>query len=823
MLVQLGAILATTLAVLYAIASQPRPVAIGALAVGVSVLLVAALPPRIRGGAGDDTTRDRGGWLRRVVLSALPALGTSAAAQPESPLPPWGDLDAQLRTREGCECKAVTQDFSAPGGLRVWTEGAVLARDGPDWCDVEAGCPGAIDKTGDGPGDYHGWDRVDVQGPENALPPPEDARPPPEDVRQLLIDQSLAPRYSREVAEAVRRGATVPFGSSLLPRYTQDVSTVPRFEDKTRAVAVLGTTRPQDEGNSARDIATAAARAVPVLGVAGIPKIIERLRGQNRGKADPRHPLLTELEFTHFGGIGHSGHATFTSTSREPIILVSLVGGTGPAQVHVTERTSAPSWTDNAQAYTIWKATNKDQNSYGYTKQDAICGIGSKGVTAQTAESLSDCCATLLKFYAPPPRDENLPSIASSNVDLQVESELSPDDIAMARLPSVAHWTESDRGCMVAVRPSPSQGPQFQFSIHGLTHEDKPQGFEFWVYDMNADDTSTVAKNREKIATSTRSLMNKAKSSLSWSDMEYLEILNQYPSCSLAQIQRIVDPGHKQLIHDPDEINILTEDDEKAVRELIGALAGLQEEETPFTSETVGKLSTTIVGNRTLSTHHPVHGYFITKEFPHFFKLLYTIYEVRLRAKYIADMITRGLSTKPCTYSGDNDCTAHPLRAAMRATARKIQGDIDELGQIQNDTKLATYLAERVAGFKSFYETVHKERSPDPGFMSDMGDSVVASLPFPVWHVHHDHVVYDPKMAARNILYHMTHEIIVPYLMIPLLEAGEVTDFVVKKLSFPSDANQRQTQEFILRQVYGTKLGDLEKRLGALTGGAQPR
>ena len=277
MLVQLGAILATTLAVLYAIAFQPRRVAIGALAVGVSALLVAALPPRIRGGAGDDTTSDRGGWLRRTALSALPALGASAAAQPASPRPPW--VDPQVRTREGCECKAITTDYTAPPGAPFqWAEERILEEGGPAWCDVEAGCPGAIDKEGDGPGDYHGWDRVDFPGPEN---------------RGLFIDDnSLAPPYSREVAEAVRRGATVP---------------VDRFEDNARAVPVrrgntwippsgtfnadvLGTTRPGPgpdnvqprpnqtvvpettplaEGYSASDIATVAVSvAAPTLGAA---------------------------------------------------------------------------------------------------------------------------------------------------------------------------------------------------------------------------------------------------------------------------------------------------------------------------------------------------------------------------------------------------------------------------------------------------------------------------------------------------------------------------------------------------------------------------
>ena len=833
MLVQLGAILATTLAVLYAIAFQPRPVAIGALAVGVSALLVAALPPRIRGG----------GWPRRTMLSVLPALGASAAAQPASPRPSWAD--PQVRTREGCECKAVTTDYTAPPGAPFqWAEGRTL-EGGPAWCDVEAGCPNAIDKTGDGPGDYHGWDRVDVTGPENLPPIPWGKtlvnEPPPEDVRQLFVDQSLAPPYSREVAEAVRRGATVPWmppsNPVAIPRQigveilgTTRPGPGPDNVQPRPSETVVPETTPQDEGY---DIVNAAAEvAVPALGATGIIRMIDRLRGQNRGEADPRHPLLDKLEFTHPGGIVHSGLATVTTASREPIILVSLVGGTGRVQVHVTDSTepSNPPWADDAP---IWKATKDDQTSYGYTERDARGGIGSTGVTAQEAESLSDCCATLLKFYAPPPPDGNLPSIASSNVDLQVETELSPDDIAVARLPSVAHWTDRDRGCMVAIRPSPSQSQHgdegFRFSIHCATEQRELQRFKLWVHHTGAEDAETAAEHREKIATSTRSLMNKAKSSLHWDDVECRRALNDFPSCSLAQIQRIVYPGHAQLsppgVATRTDVEFILEPDEDIVMDLIHKLRNLQEGETPFTSEKVGDLSKHIAGYRQSSEHRPVKGYDDkdSEGILWVFKLLHTIYEVRLRVQFIEAVITRGLSTRPCTYSGDNDCTAHPLRAAMRATAQNIeteQGEIEKLKRGTDDRALVDYLARRVDDFNTFYGQVHTSSAD-----TDSNSLVypVISLPFPVWHVDHDEVVYDPTMVAKNILYHMTHEIIVPYL-IPFLESSGTSD-LVKKLSLPKDKSQRETQDFILEQVYGTELeervGELQKLIATLR--AQPQ
>jgi hypothetical protein len=116
-------------------------------------------------------------------------------------------------------------------------------------------------------------------------------------------------------------------------------------------------------------------------------------------------------------------------------------------------------------------------------------------------------------------------------------------------------------------------------------------------------------------------------------------------------------------------------------------------------------------------------------------------------------------------------------------------------GGVADLTDLAKHLQGHGTSFRDSYNALHPA-----------GD--IVTLPYPVWHVSDDHVVYDPKMSDKNILFHMTHEIIVPFL-IPVLERRELEG--------------DDTQVAILEMVYGDELSTYLGHIQELTRSRQPR
>lgn len=776
MLVHLGVILATTVAVLYAILTQPRTVAIGAIVIGLSALIATATPPRIRGGR-----RYRGSWVRNL-LPFLPLMTSGATAEEEyepeevnavPPRPsylsrPRHDDFEQVQTVGGCECKPVSSD---PANGHTFAESVANDHDGPGWCDVEPGCRNAIDAE---PG-YDGWDNVVRDpGPLSAVA----VRQPPaseEWYRPRLTSPSTAILPTEE-RRALVRGARV-----IMPSADNTVAVRPPRHAVRPHEGRFSIPMPPRENpfvvrssNPGSGLGTMATAATGLFALAGTKHLHRKL---NEPAIEPRHPLFERYEFTE--GTTESGTAGLGHEHNDAVVLVSLVGGTGPVQVHITNSRLPPPWDPDVK-YKAWTAAAGDERAYGYTKDDARAKVGPGALVTEGVANV--CCATLLRFYAPGPAVGDL---ASTNIELQIEGGMAPDDLAVARLSNFAQWNSYDRSCVIAIRPpSRTNGPLYIHVVSEPSAANRTQLYTYWV---SIDHPDPRRSTLDVIAAATDRTMRKAN--------EYFrdatttrKAMGDHPSLSLGQLVQTTEqtsiPITGQVAPNKQGLTFELRKMGRAVNSLIREQRNMHDLFTEDGNSVLQNMVTQARDEFTASHSHVHYGRDKeTNMVDHGrrVKLLHAIHEVKIRRKFIISIIQE-LPDSACVYGGKNDCTTHPVRVAEESMNRKLRRESGVWNRLTTDGQVATRLDINgmVASFRDFYDKMY----PD-------GD--ILTLPFPAWVVSEDGIEYDRDNEAKNILYHMTHTIILPFL-IPILEVRPLAG------DDPQDA--------ILQAVYGDGLGD---------------
>mgnify|MGYP001290124088 CR=1 FL=1 len=781
MLVRLGVILATTVAVLYAILTQPRPVAIGAIVIGLSALIATATPPRIRGGS-----RYRGSWVRNL-LPFLPLMTSGATAEEEyepegvNAVPPRpsnlsrSDLSEQVQTVGGCECKPVSVDFAT--GHRFAESGA-NDYDGPGWCDVEPGCSNAIDAE---PG-YDGWDNVlRDPGPSSAVA----VRQPPASEEWYRVagpSTTILPAVERRAAEerrALVRGARV-----LIPSADNAVAVrrPPDSPDRGFAIAVPPrgnplAVRPSNPG-SALGVTTVAGLAA----LAGTKLLHQRL---DAPATEPKHPLFKRYRFTD--STTESGTAVVRSGHHDSVVLVSLVGGADPVQVHITNSRQAPEWNEDAANYKVWTAAAGDERAYGYTEDDARARVGPEGVATEGVTN--ECCATLLQFYAPPAAG----GLASTNIELQIEGPgMTPDDLAVARLSNVAHWNPRDRSRVVAIRPPDGAiGTLYMHVVYETPATTDPQQYQYWV-----------STERLGLRGPILGVIDSATNLTERKAMEYFRnpgatrrAMERHPSLSLGQLVQTTEHTSIPTLGQKPATNHSLTFQWRDIGRVVNKLLKLPNLHVLFTEEGSPELQGMVAqarGEFVGNSEHRVYGRGAEasmKDRGQRVKLLHAIHEVKIRRQFIISIIARGLPDHACVYGGNNDCTTHPVRVAEASMSRKLRRESGVWNKLMADGQVATRLdiEGMVASFRDFYDRMYR-------------DTDIPTLPFPTWVVSEDGIDYDRDNEAKNILYHMTHTIILPFL-IPILEVRPLVG--------------TKPQDEILQIVYGnnidTHIEDIER------------